>query len=112
MATEPTNDNGGSQLMNPHQLWAAVVISICLIAAVVTLTLMHADTTAFLALMTSVAAPVIGVILNGHMAAIRQQTNGNTSTLMAMLQRQSDIIAASQPIGTGQQQAENDGKRP
>lgn len=79
-----------------HQLWAGVVVVVAILVAVVVLSLLKADTAVFVSIVATVGAPAIAILLSihGKTEAVRQQTNGNTSALVDLVRRQSDIIAS------------------
>lgn len=93
-----TSRDGGSDL-TAHQIWATVTVIVSSLAAIVTLALLHVEVTAILTAIITIVVPVIGSMLHSNISAVREQTNGNTSTLLDMVKRQGDIIATLPPIG-------------
>jgi len=90
--------DGGSDL-TAHQIWATVVVIIASLGAIVTLSILRVDVGTILTAIITIVVPVIGSILHSSISAVREQTNGNTSTLLDMVKRQGDIIATLPPIG-------------
>lgn len=93
-----TSRDSGSDL-TAHQIWATVVVIVASLGAIVTLSLLHVEVAAILTAIMTVVVPVIGSLLHSNISAIKEQTNGNTSTLLALVKRQGDIIATLPPIG-------------
>lgn len=69
--------------------WPVAVVAVACIAAIVALSVLHADTTAMLGVLLTVIG---GIAVSTH-----QQTNGNTTRLLDMLDRQSAQLAKAMP---------------
>lgn len=93
-----TSKTGGSDL-TAHQIWATVVVILASLGSVVTLSILKVDVATVLTAIITIVLPVVGSILHSNISAVREQTNGNTSTLLDMVKRQGDIIATLPPIG-------------
>lgn len=72
------------------------VIIVAFLAAMVTLALTGRDTAALVAVGTAVLAG-IGVSL-GQQQAVKEQTNGNTTKLLEMVEAQGQMLAKMQPV--------------
>lgn len=72
--------------------WSGAAVAIACIAAIVVLAVMHADTTAMLG--------VLMAVIGGLSVATHQQTNGNTSRLIDLVQRQSEELSRTMPAKT------------
>lgn len=69
--------------------WPVAIVAIACIGAIVVLALMHADTTAMLG--------VLLTVVGGLSVATHQQTNGNTSRLIDLVERQSAELSRTMP---------------
>jgi len=69
--------------------WPVAIVAIACIGAIVALALMHADTTAMIGILLSV--------VGGLTVATHQQTNGNTSRLIDLVERQSSELSRTMP---------------
>jgi hypothetical protein len=77
--------------------WPAVVVVGLVLAAITTLGALGRDTTALIGLGTLLLAG-LGLIV-GQQQAIKEQGNGNTSKLLAMVENQSHLLARMLPPG-------------
>jgi len=75
--------------------WQHVAVVALILASIVTLGAFGRDTTALLALGTLLLAG-IGLTL-GQGMAVKEQTNGNTTKLLEMVEKQGQLLAAMQP---------------
>ena len=71
--------------------WQLVVVIGLVLAAITTLGALGRDTTALIGLGTLLLAG-LGVIV-GQQVTLKDQTNGNTSRLLAMVEKQSTMLA-------------------
>ena len=69
--------------------WSVAAVAIACIAAIVVLSLLHADTSAMLG--------VLMTVIGGLSVATHQQTNGNTSRLIALVETQSAELSRTMP---------------
>jgi len=69
--------------------WSVAAIAIACIAAIVALAVLHADTGAMLG--------VLMTVIGGLSVATHQQTNGNTSRLIDLVQAQSRELSRTMP---------------
>lgn len=69
--------------------WSVAAVAIACIAAIVVLAVLHADTTAMLG--------VLMTVIGGLTVATHNQTNGNTSRLIDLVQRQSEELSRTMP---------------
>lgn len=76
--------------------WSVAAVAIACIGAVVALAVMHADTSAMLA--------VLMTVIGGVSIATHQQTNGNTSRLLDLVRAQSEELSRTMPAKTTTQQ--------
>jgi hypothetical protein len=90
--------------VNPRNIWPAIVLALGGMAAVGGMAVMHVDRDLILLCIASFVTPVLGGLLVGQIAenraatqAVQQQTNGNQSRMMDILERFGDKLAASTP---------------
>lgn len=69
--------------------WSVAVVAVACIGAIVALSALHADTGAMLGILLTV--------IGGLSVATHQQTNGNTSRLIDLVQAQSRELSRTMP---------------
>jgi hypothetical protein len=84
--------------------WSVAVVAIACIAAIVVLSALHADTGAMLG--------VLLTVIGGLSVATHQQTNGNTSRLIDLVQAQSQELSRTMPAKPEQPDQEQPGGTP
>lgn len=79
--------------------WPHVAIVGLLLTAIVILGAFGRDTTALLAF-GSILLAGIGLTL-GQLTGVKEQTNGNTSRLLDVVEKQGQLLASMQPLPNG-----------
>lgn len=79
------------------------VVIACL-AGVTVLSALHADTSQIMIVITT----VLGGVIYGKVDAVQQQSNGNLTRLISLIERQSEQLAAGMPPPTRLQPREGD----
>jgi hypothetical protein len=90
--------------VNPRNIWPAIVLALGGMLIVGAMAIAHVDRDLILLCVTSFIAPVLGGLLVGQIAenraatqAVQQQTNGNQTRLMDIIERLGDKLALSTP---------------
>lgn len=85
--------------------WKLVVVIVAFLESVVVLTMTDHDTGAFIAVGLGVLGG-LGLIVNQvagareQTTAVKEQTNGNTSRMLDILEAQGRMLASMTPVGT------------
>lgn len=95
LITPPEPEKGFGRMKNPHVIWASVVIVAMILGSSVVLILNGKDTTTILAIMVSVAVPLLGAFGAAGWQVLQQvktQGNGTLSKLMEQNARTNERI--------------------
>lgn len=86
--------------------WPAIVLAAIAIVCVTILAALRVDTTVIVSTIGVVAVPVIGALIYGATQEIKVQTNGNTSRLVELIEKQSAQLAAMTPAAVPETRTE------
>jgi hypothetical protein len=79
-----------------RNVWGGVVLGVAAMVCVTIAVVFRRDTTAIMLVITSVALPMLGLLL-GKLDHVKEQTDGNTTRLLTMVEGLSAQLAATIP---------------
>jgi hypothetical protein len=80
--------------MSRGYVWPAVVLAVSGLAAVVTLAALGKDATIAIGVLGTAILPLLAVLI-AQLSAVREQTNGNASRMLSMLEEAHRLLAAA-----------------
>jgi ABC-type transport system involved in cytochrome bd biosynthesis fused ATPase/permease subunit len=90
--------------MNPRNVWPAVALAGIGAVVACVMAIARVDTTVIVTVLSLLITPVLGALILGQVAELKstsqhqlQQTNGNTTRMLDILEGQSQLLAAATP---------------